>query len=182
MRLKNASLSGAAVLAGTLLCASAAFSQETPAPSPNAPSQPAAAQPGSEGQPSGMMNQNTPATATPGATSTSPGSQQMSSPQSTSSTMSASAGEPLTKVKDAKTTLASASVQDSTGQPVGQVANVHTTKRGTPTTIDVTLQSGGQSKTIAIKASSLRYDASSNTLKTDLTSSDLQSMPSASGT
>jgi hypothetical protein len=107
--------------------------------------------------------------------------QQTGSPPSAA--MSANAGEPLTKVKDAKTTLASASVQDSSGQQIGQVATVHTTKRGTPTKIDVTLQtSSGQSKTVAIEASKFHYDQSSNTLKTDLTASEVQSMPSASGT
>ncbi len=97
--------------------------------------------------------------------------------------MSASSGEPLSQVKDAKTTLASASVKDSSGQPIGQVASIHTTKHGTPTTIDVTLQStgGGQAKTVAIKASKLKYDQSSNTLQTDLTSSEVQSLPSATG-
>jgi hypothetical protein len=165
-------------LTGTMLFAATAFAQTTPAPDPNAASQPATAQPGSEGQPYGAQDQTMPgSTASPNAT----GTTQTSSPQA-NAPINASADKPLTSVKNAKTTLATASLQDSSGRPVGQVTTVHTTKRGTPTTIDVTLTSGGQAKTVAIKASSLRYDETSNTLKTDLSSTDLQSLPTASGT
>ena len=178
MRFTNTKLSGLFVIAGAMLLSGSALAQTqsptTPAPSPGMSSQPTTAQPGSEMQPYGA---NQPAMNDPSS------QQQMSSPQNSSATMSASTGQPLTQVKDAKTTLASASVQDSSGQAIGQVATVHTTKRGTPTTIDVTLQSSsGQSKTVAIKASRLQYDQSSNTLKTDLTASEVQAMPSASGT
>jgi len=179
MRSKNRMLSGAALsaFAGTMLFAASAFAQSAPsevAPGPGAASQRSAAEPGSEAQPYGATQQNAPDASS---------QQQMSSPQSTSPTMTnASNGAPLSTVKDAKTTLASASVQDSTGQPIGQVANVHTTKRGTPTTIDVMLQtSSGRTKTVAIKASKLEYDQSSNTLKTDLTSTEVESLPAATG-
>jgi hypothetical protein len=178
MKSKNRMLSGAALsaFAGTMLFAATAFAQS--APSEVGPagvrSQPSTAEPGSEMQPYGATQQNAPAASS---------QQQTSAPQSTSPTMThASNGAPLSTVKDAKTTLASASVQDSTGQPIGQVTNVHTTKRGTPTTIDVMLQTGsGQAKTVAIKASKLQYDQSSNTLKTDLTSTEVQALPAATG-
>ncbi|MGD0191798.1 MAG: hypothetical protein ABSD74_13750 [Rhizomicrobium sp.] len=179
MTIANRTLSSVALsaLTGTMLFAATALAQNTPAPDPNAASQPATAQPGSEAQPYGAQDQTAPGAMTsPNAT----GSSRMSSPQA-NAPMTASAGMPLTQVKNAKATLATASLQDSSGQPIGQVTTVHTTKRGTPTTIDVTL-TGGQSKTVAIKASSLRYDETSNTLKTDLTSSELQSLPTASGT
>ena len=181
MRSRNSLLGGAALaaLAGTFLFTASAFAQyqsgTNSAPSASPPAAPSTTQPGST---SGQ-------TANPTATTGTSG-QQMSSPSSTSTTsssatMSASAGESVTKVKDAKTTLASASVQDSSGQQVGQVAVVHTSKRGTPTTLDVTLQSngGGQAKTVAIKASKLKFDQSSNTLKADLTSSEIQALPTA---
>lgn len=174
-----------AAFAGTMLLAASAFAQDqsmsNAAPTPGSPSQPSTAEPGTTAQPMGQKDQNAPSAATPS------GQQQTTTPSSSSSsaaqTMSASAGEPLSKVKDAKTKLASASVQDSTGQAVGQVTTIHTTKKGTPTTIDVSLQgSGGQAKTIAIKASELRYDESSNALKTNLTASELSSMPAATTT
>lgn len=181
MTSKTTMLTGTALLAGTMLLASSAFAQyQSQSGTPSAgtpPSQPSTAEPATSPQPSMPADQNT-------GTTGQQGQQQMNTPQSSSqnaTTMSASAGEPLSKVKDAKTTLASATVQDSSGQQIGQVANVHTTKHGTATTIDVTLQSSGgtQPKTVAIKASKLRYDESSKTLKSDLTSSELQSLPSA---
>jgi hypothetical protein len=169
----------AVLAAGLLMSATPSLAQyqgSQPAAGAPATAQPGSAQPGASqpgtAQPSGTMDQTNPGSATMPAQPSS----------SNSSTISASAGEPLSKVKDAKTTLASASVQDSSGQPIGQVANVHTTKKGTATKIDVTLQSaaGGQAKTVSIKASQLHYDSSSNTLKADLTSSDVQALPAAS--
>ena len=92
------------------------------------------------------------------------------------------ATEPLSNVQNAKTTLASAAVKDSSGQQVGQVSNVHTGTTGKPTKIDITLTSGngGQSKTVSVKASQLKYDQNSNTLITNLSANALQSMPAAS--
>jgi hypothetical protein len=179
MELKSSVLGGTATaLAGLLMLGATALAQDQGgsygAPSPS--SQPPTSEPGQSAQPNGPADQQQ---MTQPSQSASPS--QMSSPSS--STMNANAGEPLSHVKDAKTTLASATVQDSTGQPVGQVADVHTSKHGTPTTIDVSLQSNasGQAKTVAIKASKLRYDQSSNTLKADLTATDIQSLPTASG-
>ncbi|HTT84782.1 MAG TPA: hypothetical protein VMF67_14995 [Rhizomicrobium sp.] len=80
--------------------------------------------------------------------------------------------------------LASAQVQDSNGQPAGQVAVVHTSHAGHPTKVDITLTSndGGHAKTISVSASKLRYDRDNNTLIADMTLSDLQSMPAVSST
>jgi len=180
MRSKNGMLSGAALsaFAGITLFAASAFAQNAPseaAPGPGATSHPSGAEPGAEAQPYGATQQNAPDASS---------RLQMSSPQSASTpTMTnTSNGAPLSTVKDAKTTLASASVQDASGQPIGQVANVHTTKRGTPTIIDVMLETrSGQAKTVAIKASKLEYDQSSDTLKTDLTATEVQSLPAATG-
>lgn len=93
----------------------------------------------------------------------------------------AMSGESLSRVKNAKTTLASAQVQDSSGQQVGQVSTVHTSRSGHPTKIDITLTStnGGQAKTVAVSASKLRYNKTNNTLITNLSATDLQAMPTA---
>ncbi|MGH6888407.1 MAG: hypothetical protein ACREHF_04295 [Rhizomicrobium sp.] len=92
------------------------------------------------------------------------------------------ATESLSSVHNAKTTLASAQVKDSSGQQVGQVSNVHTGLTGTPTKIDIKLTSstGGRSKTVSVRASELKYDQNSNTLITNLTANALQAMPAAS--
>ncbi|HEY3778314.1 MAG TPA: hypothetical protein VGL35_09665 [Rhizomicrobium sp.] len=92
------------------------------------------------------------------------------------------ATESLSNVQNAKTTLASAQVKDSSGQQVGQVRNVHTGSTGTPTKIDITLtpSNGGRAKTVSVRASELKYDQNSNTLITNLSASALQSMPTAS--
>lgn len=92
------------------------------------------------------------------------------------------ATESLNDVQNAKTMLASAQVKDSSGQQVGQVSTVHTGNTGKPTKIDITLTSsnGSQAKTVAVKASELKYDQNNNTLITNLSTSDLEAMPSAS--
>jgi hypothetical protein len=90
--------------------------------------------------------------------------------------------ESLSRVQNAKTTLASAQVKDPSGQQIGQVRNVHTGTTGKPTKVDITLTSGnrGQTKTVSVKASELKYDQNSNTLITNLTTNELQAMPAAS--
>jgi hypothetical protein len=95
-----------------------------------------------------------------------------------------SATESLTQVQNAKTTLASAQVQDSNGRQVGQVSNVHTSGNGQPTDIDISLNSnnGGKAKTVSVSASQLRYDRNSNTLITNLSANQLDAMPAASST
>ncbi|HEY5046961.1 MAG TPA: hypothetical protein VII49_02945 [Rhizomicrobium sp.] len=188
MNFKTKVLSGTVLsaVAGSMLLAASAFAQ-TASPSDGAPagsmSQPSATEPGMTPQPNAQTHESMPGASDMSSPQTPMSSSTMGAQQSSSSAMmKASAGEPLSKVKHAKTTLASASVQDSTGQPIGQVKDVHTTRHGTPTMIDVMLQtSGGESKTVAIKASKLHYDQSSNTLKTDLTSTEVQAMPKATG-
>jgi hypothetical protein len=95
-----------------------------------------------------------------------------------------SATEPLTQVQNAKTTLASAQVQDSNGRQVGQVSNVHTSGNGQPIKVDVTLNSnnGNRAKTVSVKATELSYDRNSNTLITNLSADQLDAMPAASST
>lgn len=90
--------------------------------------------------------------------------------------------ESLSNVQNAKTTLASAQVQDANGQQIGQVKDVHTGNSGKPTKVDITLMpsNGGNGKTVSVKATDLRYDQQNNTLVTNLTTTDLQAMPAAS--
>lgn len=90
---------------------------------------------------------------------------------------------PLTSVSDSKTKIMSAPVQDSAGNTIGTVQQVRTLKNGKAKTVDVTLTTaGGQSKTVQIKASKLRYDSSSNLLKADLTKSEIEKLPTATMT
>lgn len=92
------------------------------------------------------------------------------------------ATESLGNVQNAKTTLASAQVKDSSGQQVGQVSSVHTGSSGKPTKVDIMLtpSNGGHGKTVSVRASELKYDQNSNTLITNLSASALQTMPAAS--
>ena len=99
---------------------------------------------------------------------------------STTNGMSSQTGsmQPLTQVSNPKTTLASATVQDSAGQSVGQVQSVKTTSSGKASSVKVSLTtSKGAGKTVSIKASDLSYDPSSNMLKSTLTSTQIDSMP-----
>jgi hypothetical protein len=91
------------------------------------------------------------------------------------------ATESLSNVQNAKTTLASATVKDSSGQQIGQVRNVHTGSSGKPTKIDIMLtpSNGSQGKTVSVRATELKYDQNSNSLITNLSASALQSMPAA---
>jgi hypothetical protein len=86
--------------------------------------------------------------------------------------------EPISEVKDPATTLASANVQDSSGQTVGQVRSISTTPDGKAGTVNVSLTtSNGIAKLVAIGVSSLRYDSDSKTLKASLTQSEINSLP-----
>jgi hypothetical protein len=97
------------------------------------------------------------------------------------SNMQASSGVALSAVSNAKQTLASASVKDSSGQTLGQVQKVKTSASGTPTAIDVSLTSAPTPKVVQLKASQLRYDRSNNMLMTvGLSASEVQSMPAIS--
>src|SRR3974390_2952375 len=51
-------------------------------------------------------------------------------------------GQPVDSVPNAATALASATVQDATGQPVGQVKSVQTSATGTANAVAVSLTSG----------------------------------------
>ena len=103
--------------------------------------------------------------------------QPMGTQPTTSNTMGSQAAgiQPLSQVSDPSTTLASATVQDSSGQSVGQVQSVKTTTAGKASSVAVTLTSSN--KTVSIRASRLRYDPSSKTLKASLTSSQISSLP-----
>jgi hypothetical protein len=86
--------------------------------------------------------------------------------------------KPLSRVKDPSTTLASASVSDSSGQSVGQVQSVKTSASGTATSVAVSLNpSGGAPKVVSINADDLTYDASSNKLKASLTTQEITQLP-----
>lgn len=90
-------------------------------------------------------------------------------------------GVALSSVSNPKTTLASASVKDPSGQTLGQVQEVKTSASGTPTAIEVNLTSAPTAKTVQLKASQLRYDRSSNMLMTvGLTATEVDSMPAVS--
>ena len=108
-------------------------------------------------------------------------SAEMSPSSQATSHMQASSGVSLSSVSNAKQTLASASVKDSSGQTLGQVEKVKTTASGTPTAVEVNLTSAPTPKTVQLKASQLRYDQSSNMLMTvGLSASEVQSMPAMS--
>jgi len=109
-----------------------------------------------------------------------PPQSQMNSPMSTSASRIKS-GEPLSQVQNAKQTLSSATLQDSSGQQVGTVSNVATNASGKPTAVDVSITTSvGQPKTVTIKATQLKYDASSNTLMTPMTADEISQLPAAS--
>ena len=165
MTLKSRSLAGTglAALAGLALAAAA----------------PAFAQMRGQSSPPSQTYQNSPS-----SPMNSPTYNQSSGTSRTGSMNTSASTESLNSVRNAKTTLASAQVQDSNGQQVGQVSTVHTSTSGRPTKIDITLNSnnGSPAKTIAVNASQLRYDPNSNTLITNLSATDLQSMPAATST
>jgi hypothetical protein len=108
-----------------------------------------------------------------------PMTQPTNGPASPSSRASLSNAVALSAVNNPKTTLASAVVQDASGRQVGQVQAVKTNSSGQPVSVDVGLTStAGTSKTVAIRASKLRYSPSNNLLMTtDLTASQIEAMP-----
>jgi hypothetical protein len=102
----------------------------------------------------------------------------MTSP-TTGTTMSTPSAttQPATQVTSPETTLASATVQDSSGQSVGQVRSVKTSG-GKASSIAVSLSgAGGAGKVVSIKASKLRYDPSGNTLQASLSSTEINALP-----
>jgi len=86
--------------------------------------------------------------------------------------------QPVSQVKDPSATLASANVEDSSGETVGQVKSVSTTADGKASAVNVSLTgSNGAGKVVSIDASNLRYDSDSKRLKSSLTQSQIDSLP-----
>jgi hypothetical protein len=89
---------------------------------------------------------------------------------------------PLTDVSDTNE-LASASVKDSYGQMVGRVQRVKKSASGRPTTVDIALTTAtAQGKIVTVKASNLKFDPANKIVVAQLSSSELDTMPSASST
>ncbi len=149
--LSKLTLAGRAAVAGAfVLAASSAFAQMGGAPQQTAPSG------GMQQQPAGSM---------PGAA---PDTMQNQS----------AAGQPVDSMPNASTALASATVQDATGQPVGQVKSVKTSSGGTADSVAVSLTSGDNSgKVVNIKADKLTFDPSSNVVKSTLTIQEIDQLP-----
>ncbi len=102
----------------------------------------------------------------------------MSSPQTPMSspmTEQSTSTQPASQVSSPETTLASATVQDSNGQSIGQVKSVKTSSGGKASSVAVSLSSAG--KVVSIKASKLRYDPSGNVLKASLSSTEINALP-----
>lgn len=96
----------------------------------------------------------------------------------TANTNTANPTESVASVTDAKTQLAAATVQDQSGQQVGQVQDVHTSSSGKATRVDVALNTpSGVGKVVSLKASQLGYDPSKNIVVAQLSRSDIESMP-----
>ena len=97
---------------------------------------------------------------------------------STTYNMSSREAQPISDVKDPTTTLASARVQDSSGQTIGHVQKVSTTADGKASIVYVSLAtSGGAGKVVSFDANGLRYDSDSKTLKASLTQSEINALP-----
>lgn len=108
-----------------------------------------------------------------------PNSGSMQGPaQETAPGQNMQSGQPLNTVSNPSSALASAMVQDATGQPVGQVKTVHTSSAGTARSVAVSLTSGDNSgKVVTIKADKLMFDPSSNVLKSSLTLQEIDQLP-----
>lgn len=106
-----------------------------------------------------------------------------SAPPTSSQTMSnvsngSRVTQPISQVKDPATTLASANVEDSNGDTVGQVKSVSTTPDGKASAVNVSLTSpNGTARIVSIGANSLMYDSDSKRLKSSLTQSQINSLP-----
>ena len=88
------------------------------------------------------------------------------------------AGQPVDSLPNASSALASATVQDSTGQPIGQVKSVKTSSAGTADAVTVSLTSGDNSgKMVSIKADKLMFDPGSNVVKSTLTIQEIDQLP-----
>lgn len=85
---------------------------------------------------------------------------------------------PLSRVKDPSTTLASATVNDSSGQSVGQVQSVKTSASGKAQSVAVSLSSSTTpGKIVTLQADQLTYDPTNNQLKASLTMDQINQLP-----
>jgi len=91
----------------------------------------------------------------------------------------AAKAEPATAVTDPQKTLASAKVQDSSGNSIGTVSDVKTSSSGMAKAITVSLPAshGKKSKAVEINATELRYMPENHLLKAQLTSQQINSLP-----
>jgi hypothetical protein len=79
------------------------------------------------------------------------------------------AGQPLTDVQNANTTLVGAKVKDSKGEAVGEVKSVKLGPDGKVASVDVTVGK----RTIALEASSLTYAQADNSLTSAQTKAEI---------
>ncbi|HKD22909.1 MAG TPA: hypothetical protein VKB71_12920 [Rhizomicrobium sp.] len=116
------------------------------------------------------------------ATANPPSQQMQMQMQKATAPAEKGATKPLSRVSDPSTTLASATVSDSSGQSVGQVQSVKTSASGKATSVAVSLSAAGATagapKVVSIKADDLTYDPSSNSLKASLTTQEINQLPS----
>ena len=109
------------------------------------------------------------------ATTATPSSPMMEHPMKSES----ATARPLSRVKDPSTTLASATVNDSNGQSIGQVQSVKTSSSGKAQSVAVSLTSSATTpgKIVTLQADQLTYDPSSNQLKASLTMDQINQLP-----
>lgn len=159
----------ACLLAALLIGSSAAFAGSLSAGSSNSTS--------STSSSSSKSSDSTGGT-TSGATTEGPA---VNSP---ASGQAASAGttEPLSNVSQPERKLVAAPVQDSSGQPIGQVASVQTGDRGAPKSVQISLSASGGGKVVSIGADQLRYDAAKNVVVAQLSQAEISAMASGSAT
>jgi|HubBroStandDraft_1064217.scaffolds.fasta_scaffold298201_1 hypothetical protein len=112
-------------------------------------------------------------------------SAQTAAPSSSSSMNNTSASStktaakvPLDSVTNPKRTLASAKVQNTNGQQIGEVKNVTVGSDGKPVSVNVSLQNtSGAPKTVQVDANQLSYDRDNNVLITPLSQDQINALP-----
>ena len=87
----------------------------------------------------------------------------------------------LDTVSNPKRTLASAKVENSSGQSIGQVKRVNVGSNGKTQAVDIQVQgqNGAGTKTIRLDANDLSYDKDNNVLVTPLSADQISSMPTS---
>jgi trimeric autotransporter adhesin len=170
--------------------ASNTTAQNMPAQNANAGAQNtevAANAPSGAGPANGVPAQNTPAGQNdqPAATNgTTMNAQSMNAPAtspqgaSTANATNAAAQASLDTVSNPKSTLASAKVENASGQQIGQVKRVNVGSNGKTQAVDIVVQgaNGSTSKTVRVDANDLSYDKDNNVLVTPLSQDQLNSM------